>query len=251
MNSYVRDNLRGAMIGTNSFQVRRMPIGLGLLDDSTVRALNRRPVLSREDADVVRRALPDAEAVSLQSGWPTPQADISYRNRTVGSVTVFGVTPEYQVVQDYRFLAGEPLTEVDVNERRLHVVIGYEVADKLFETPELALGRKIRIGGREMTVKGVTAPKGRVLGQSFDGFALVPITVFEQMYGRRLTTTVSVKVQYAEELPWAMDRAKKPCAWPTGSVPRSPTTSPSTRPMPWWRSGPASPGCCSPSSRRW
>ena len=209
MNLYVRDNLRGAMIGTNSFQVRRMPIALGLLDDSTVRALNRRPVLSREDAEAVRRALPDAEAVSLQSGWPTPQADITWRNRTVGSVTVFGVTPDYQVVQDYRFLAGEPLTEVDVNERRLSVVIGYEVADKLFETPELALGRKIRIGGREVAVKGVTAPKGRVLGQSFDGFALVPITVFEQMYGRRLTTTVSVKVRNAQDLPAAMDRAEE------------------------------------------
>ncbi|HEX9894944.1 MAG TPA: ABC transporter permease [Gemmatimonadales bacterium] len=209
MNAYVRDNLRGAMIGTNSFQVRRTPIALGLLDDSTVRVINRRPVISREDADVVRRALPWARAVSLQSGWPTPLADLRYRNRTVGSVTVFGVTPDYQIVQDYRFAAGEPLTDVDVNERRLAVVIGHEVADKLFENAELAIGRRIRIGGREVSVKGVTAPKGRVLGQSFDGFVLVPLTVFEQMYGRRLTTTVSVKLDDAAELPGAMDRAEE------------------------------------------
>src|SRR6266404_8370818 len=32
MNAYVRDNLRGAMIGTNAFQVRRSPIALGFLD---------------------------------------------------------------------------------------------------------------------------------------------------------------------------------------------------------------------------
>lgn len=209
MNSYVQDNLRGAMIGTNSFQVRRMPISLGLFDDSTMRVLNRRPVISRDDAAAVRRALPEVEAVSLQSGWPTPLADISWRNRTVGSVTVFGVTPDYQVVQDYRFRAGEPLTDVDVRERRLNVVIGHEVADKLFDTPDLALGRKIRIAGREVTVKGVTVPKGRVLGQSFDGFVLVPITVFEQMYGRRLTTTVSVKVEDAVDLPDAMNRAEE------------------------------------------
>jgi putative ABC transport system permease protein len=194
MNSYVRDNLRGAMIGTNSFQVRRSPIAMGNLDDSTVREINKRPIVSQEDAGVVRRALVDAEAVSLQSGWPTPFADISYRNRTVGSVLIFGVTPDYQVVQDYRIAYGDPLTDPDVADRRLVAVVGPEVADKLFDNPELAIGKKIRIGGTEITIKGVTAKKGRVLGQSFDGFALLPLSTFEAIYGRRLTTTVSVKM---------------------------------------------------------
>src|SRR5678816_2265651 len=97
MNSYVRDNLRGAMIGTNSFQVRRWPIAMGIIDDSTVRELNKRPIISKTDAAAVREALPDAEAVSLQSGWPTPTRDVTYKNRTVGSVTIFGVTPDYPV----------------------------------------------------------------------------------------------------------------------------------------------------------
>ncbi|WP_305017043.1 hypothetical protein [Mycobacterium tuberculosis] len=56
-------------------------------------------------------ALPDAEAISLQSGWPTPRSDIVWRNRTLGSVLVFGVTPGYQVVQDYRFTSGRPMNE--------------------------------------------------------------------------------------------------------------------------------------------
>ena len=209
MNSYVRDNLRGAMIGTNSFQVRRWPIALGNLDDSTVRELNKRPILSQDDAAVVRAALVEAEAVSLQSGWPTPFADISYRNRTVGSVLIFGVTPEYQVVQDYTIVEGEPLTEPDVVERRLVAVVGPEVADKLFEGAARALGKKIRVGGTELTIKGVTGKKGRVLGQSFDGFALLPLSTFESLYGRRLTTTVSVKMHDASELPDAMLRAEE------------------------------------------
>jgi len=209
MNSYVRDNLRGAMIGTNSFQVRRSPIAMGNLDDSTVREINKRPIISQEDALVVREALADAEAVSLQSGWPTPSADISYRNRTVGSVVIFGVTPDYQVVQDYRIAHGDPLTDPDHADRRLVAVVGPEVADKLFDDPALAIGKKIRIMGSEITIKGVTAKKGRVLGQSFDGFALLPLSTFESMYGRRLTTTVSVKMHDAEMLPEAMARAEE------------------------------------------
>jgi putative ABC transport system permease protein len=209
MNAYVRDTLTGAIIGTNAFQVRRTPIIIGLLDDDEVRAIARRPRVTREDAAVIRRALPEARAVALQSGWPTPRSDVTWRNRTVGDVLVFGITPPYQVVQDYVMAAGEPLAEPDVRERRLVAVIGAEVAEKLFGEPARALGRPVRIAGRPFTVKGVTARKGRVLGQSFDGFALIPLTSFEAIYGRRLTTVVSVKMDRADELDGAMDRAEE------------------------------------------
>jgi putative ABC transport system permease protein len=209
MNAYVRENITGAVIGTNAFQVRRAPIAMGLLSDEEVRRIAQRPLLTRADAEVIRRALPDAIAVSLQSGWPTPTSDIIAGNRTVGDVLIFGVTPPYQIVQDYRFLAGEPLAEPDVRERRLVAVLGYDVAEKLFGIPERAIGRRIRIAGREMRVKAVTARKGRVLGQSFDGFAMVPISTFESIYGRRKTTTVSVKMANAADLPGAMARAEE------------------------------------------
>jgi putative ABC transport system permease protein len=209
MNSYVRDNLRSTMIGTNTFQVRRTPLVFGFLDDSMVKEIAKRPRITREDAELVRNAFPDAEAVSLQSGWPSPVADITSRGRTVGSVTIFGVTPEYQLVQDYRFAEGEPLNGSDVSERRQVVVVGSEVAEKLFDQAAYALGKKIRVGGREFEIKGVIASKGRVLGQSFDGFVLMPITTFESMYGRRLTTTISIKLRPGASFEYAMARAEE------------------------------------------
>src|SRR6187401_826946 len=54
MNAYVRENLTGAMIGTNAFQVRRTPISVGLLDDSTIRAINKRPRITKADAEAIR-----------------------------------------------------------------------------------------------------------------------------------------------------------------------------------------------------
>jgi putative ABC transport system permease protein len=209
MNAYVKENITGAVIGTNAFQVRRTPIAAGLLSDNEIREIAKRPRLTRQDAEAVGAAISNALAVSLQSGWPTPTSNITYRNRTVGDVLVFGVTPPYQIVQDYRFTAGEPLADPDVSGRRQVVILGFDVADKLFGSPERAIGRTIRISGHEMRVKAVTAKKGRVLGQSFDGFAMIPITTFESMYGRRQTTTVSVKMADAGELPDAMARAEE------------------------------------------
>jgi putative ABC transport system permease protein len=209
MNAYVRENLTGAMIGTNSFQVRRLPFSLVLASDLELQRLSRRPLISRDDAELVRAALPDAEAVALQSGWPTPSVDVSHRSRRLGGVPVFGVTPEYQIVQDYQFAAGDPLSDTDVRERRYVAVIGADVATELFGGAELALDETIRVGWLPLRVKGVIAPKGRVLGQSFDGFVLIPISTFESMFGRRLTTTVSVKVAHAAHLPGAMDKAEE------------------------------------------
>jgi putative ABC transport system permease protein len=209
MNAYVKENLTGAMIGTNAFQVRRSPISVGLLDEQQVREINKRPLISAADAEAVRRAVPEARAVSLQSGWPTPVSDVGYRNHTVGSVLIFGVTPPYQLVQDYVFAAGRPLSEPDVRERRPVAVIGYDVADKLFDVPESGVGRRIRVAGNEVLVKGVIARKGRMLGQSFDGFILLPFTTFEALYGRRKTTVVSVKMASADAIPGAMDRAQE------------------------------------------
>jgi len=208
MNAYVKENIAEAMIGMNTFQVRRLPISLGLFTDDEFRLLQRRPRVDERDAEAVEEALPDALAIGLSSGWPTPRSDIVWRNRTLGSVLVFGVTDGYQVVQDYRFVAGRPLSDVDIRERRNVVAIGADVAKDLFDNGK-AIDQEVRIGGQRFTVIGVVAPKGRVLGQSFDAFVMIPIPSFESIWGRRQQTVVSVKMRTAEEVAPAMARAQE------------------------------------------
>ena len=208
MNVYVSEQVAGSLIGKDVFQVRRGPISLGLVDDEALRKIQKRPRITLTDAAVIEEALPEAAAISLQSGWPTPLADVEWRDRTVGSATVFGVTADFQRVQDYRFESGTPLTDLDVKERRRVVVIGNDIAKNLFDGVD-PIGQTIRLKGEQYTIAGVVAPKGRVLGQSFDGFILMPITAFESLYGRRLTTTISVKMSDPAAIPAAMGRAQE------------------------------------------
>ncbi len=208
MNVYVSEQVAGSLIGKDVFQVRRGPISLGLIDDEALRKIQKRPRITLTDAAVLEDELPEAAAISLQSGWPTPLADIEWRDRTVGSATVFGVTAAFQRVQDYRFESGNPLTDLDVRERRRVAVIGNDIATNLFAGVD-PIGQMIRIKGQQFTIAGVVAPKGRVLGQSFDGFILMPISAFESLYGRRLTTTISVKMTDPSAMPAAMGRAQE------------------------------------------
>ena len=208
MNAYVRENIADAIIGANAFQVRRVPIRVGFFDDEEWKRIRRRPRITTDDAEGVAAAIPQAVAVGITSGWPTPQADVEWRGRTVGDVLVFGVTPPYQVVQDYRFAMGRPLTDIDVRERRPVTVLGWDVADRLFEGAD-PIGRFVRILGQRFEVVGVVEKKGRVLGQSFDGFVMLPLTVFESLYGRRQTTTISVKMAEAAHVADGMQRAEE------------------------------------------
>ncbi|MGH7674363.1 MAG: ABC transporter permease [Gemmatimonadales bacterium] len=209
MNAYVRERIAGAIVGLNAFQIRRDPITVGFLDEEEWKRIQRRPIIAPEDVAYLERALPDARAIALQSGWPTPMADVEWRNRTVGDVFVFGVTPSFVVVQDYQFAAGAPFSEIDMRQRRLVAVLGFDVADKLFGGPDQATGRAIRVRGTELTVLGVVAKKGTVLGQSWDAFVMLPLSTFETLYGRRLTTVVSVKMATAEAVAGAMLRAEE------------------------------------------
>jgi putative ABC transport system permease protein len=208
MNLYVSEKVAGSLIGKDVFQVRRGPISLGLVDDEMLRSIQKRPRITMTDAAVLQEALPEAAAISLQSGWPTPLADVQWRDREVGSATVFGVTAPFQRVQDYNIHIGQPISDIDVRERRRVVVIGSDIATNLFDGVD-PVGQVIRIRGQQFTISGVAAPKGRVLGQSFDGFVLMPITAFEAIYGRRLTTTISVKTTDPAAMPGAMQRAEE------------------------------------------
>ena len=193
----------------NRTAVARFTRTLGTLIASGVpilEALN----ITRETVgnEVVARALPAAQAVGLTSGWPTPRSDVVWRDRTLGSVLVFGITPPYQTVQDYRYTAGQPISEIDLRERRYVVAIGADVAKNLFGGVS-PIGQPVRIRGQQFTVVGTIAPKGRVLGQSFDGFALMPISTFESVYGRRRTTQISVKMASAAQIGPAMATAQE------------------------------------------
>jgi len=208
MNAYVKENIADALIGSNTFQIRRLPINIGLIEDAEWLRMQRRPKITDADVNVVRAALPDAEAIAVQSGSPTPVSDVVYRDRTLGSVQVYGVTPEYQQIQDYRFAFGEAMTEVDVRERRLVAVVGADLTDKLFDGRN-PVGESIHVHGVPVTIIGTIAAKGKMLGQSFDGFVMLPITTFESMYGRRQTTTISVKMATAEAVAPGMARAEE------------------------------------------
>src|SRR2546423_744011 len=149
MNAYVKENLASALIGANTFQVRRTPIRIGLFDDEEWRQLQRRPRLTESDAAAVEAAVPEAVAVSMQTGWPVPIADLVWRNKTQADVAIFGITAPYQTVQDYVFASGRPISDLDVREHHSVALVefGKTLTRVLFSVIPAIVAIGVVVGG--------------------------------------------------------------------------------------------------------
>ena len=126
----------------------------------------------------------DAEAIGDPFQAPhvenvAPAVDGSGRISFAGESTVaqiFGVTPQYEQVRNYELIEGTFITPDDVNGRASVVLLGSEVAEKLFDRQNYITGEVVRIDGQPFRVIGVLEPKGGGQFGSQDNVVLVPIS---------------------------------------------------------------------------
>jgi len=210
MNAYVRENIVQAFAGSNTFQVRRTPLLSGFnFDELELKKIDRRPILTREDADAVRGAIPDALVVATQTGFPPPFSELRWHAQSTDGVITLGITPSWHRIQEHQFAFGHALAEVDVVQRRAVAVIGWDVYSHLMGEQVDPIGQRVRVHGREVTIVGVVGKRGTVLGQSRDNMVLLPFSTFEQIFGTRKTNIVFVKMADVTEIPHAMARAEE------------------------------------------
>jgi putative ABC transport system permease protein len=92
------------------------------------------------------------------------------------SSTVTGITPNYQTMRNYTLLEGSFITDENLNGNASVVVLGNNVATKLFGQAEGVTGEIIRIEGAPFRVIGVLEKKGGSGFGSEDDVVLIPFT---------------------------------------------------------------------------
>jgi putative ABC transport system permease protein len=124
---------------------------------------------------------------------------IKFRNKSLELVSINGTDHEKtgNVYPEF----GRDLSVMDVDNRRNVVVVGWEVADKLFDV-ENPVGQWIKISGHPFKVIGVLEKQGSVFGHSLDTEARIPIGAFFKIFGRHRSVDIQIKVKdvrYMEE----------------------------------------------------
>lgn len=133
------------------------------------------------------------QAPSVAAVAPVVQGDAeaSYAGEKV-TATLTGVTPAYAEVRNYRLTEGEFINDEHILGRASVVLLGPEVADKLFGRREGVTGEIIRINGQPFRVIGVLESKGGGAFGSQDDVMLVPLSTAETRLLRRTRDRVDV-----------------------------------------------------------
>ena len=157
-------------------------------------------VFRGDPADNIRNPKPltlgDAEALRDQFAAPNIEAVapalqgnavVSFGGERV-SPQIVGATPEYFQVRNYNITEGELITEEHMLGRASVVLLGPEVAEKLFGHSDGVTGETVRIEGQPFRVIGVLESKGGGSFGSQDNIVIVPFTTAQTRLIRRSTS---------------------------------------------------------------
>jgi len=124
--------------------------------------------------------------------------------------TIEGVTPDYFPLHNYTLIEGDFFTQENMVGRTSVVLLGPEVADKLFGRREGLVGESIRIEGQPFRIVGVLSSKGGGMFGSQDNRVIVPLdTAQARLFHRRYLDQVdmiNVQVANADAVSRATDQ---------------------------------------------
>ena len=170
MNRYMVDKFAGTLVGVNTFHLRHHPDINFDVPDSTWRAWRRRPRITFADADAVSQGLTVAV---LTSWYSEDRGSVEYNGKLAKDITLQGAQERYFDIKNLNIAEGRPFTPQEVKAGATVVVLGYDLAQKLFEN-QSPLDRLVRIHGIPYRVIGVVERQGNLLGISLDKFVVAP-----------------------------------------------------------------------------
>ena len=139
------------------------------------------PTASYDEYQYLKKSLPGVEAISYTLN--VPQETMKYEDKSVENVNIGAVSDDYYNIEDLKILEGRFYNELESNSGAQVVVLGYEICNSLFNSPEQALGKKVRLYGQKYTVIGVLKKEGFALGDSKDEAVFLPVNVIRRLFG--------------------------------------------------------------------
>jgi putative ABC transport system permease protein len=116
------------------------------------------------------------------------------------AVSVIGVTPTYESLQNIKLIEGEFISDNHMSTRASVAVLGYNTATKLFGSAENVTSQQVNIAGQIFRVIGVMEKKGGSGFGSSDDRVIVPLTTGQiRLLSRKSAGQVdSIMVQVRE-----------------------------------------------------
>lgn len=194
--------------GSNVVTVNRLDQFEMLTDlDKYIQAFRHNPRLEWEDFEALADRLPPEVERDVVAGF---SASLRAGERSIRQIGVDGRTEGVALLENIELRAGRSITALEVRRRKAVVVIGNDIAETLYPGTD-PIGETLVITGRHFRIIGVGAPRTARFGVSRNRFVIIPITTFEQTFGRAANLRLKFRAltpdlvpELKEELRYAM-----------------------------------------------
>lgn len=187
-----------ALLNKDTFQIQKYPAMQGGGPGSRDKFRNRKD-LTLEEYERLRNLLTQAKYVGAEQ-WQFGKVIKFGNNETNPNMQIAGVTIDAMHTNDWNVKDGRDMRQLDITYSNDVCLIGKDVVDKLFPNIN-PVGQVIRIDGKPLKVIATLESQPQLFGESNDNFAVLPITTFQSMYGKRsrsvnITVTAHNKQSY-------------------------------------------------------
>ncbi|MBK5270376.1 MAG: ABC transporter permease [Bacteroidia bacterium] len=104
------------------------------------------------------------------------QDNLDYANNRLSGITFYGITQQFKDIQPIEVETGRYFSDAEFDRGSDVIVLGVEVAEKLFGNAEFAVGKQVMTRGKKMMVTGIIKKQGKQMigGWNFDQNVVIP-----------------------------------------------------------------------------
>jgi putative ABC transport system permease protein len=197
-----------AMLNKNTFQIQKFDI----IQDHAQRMKQRaRRNITVAEANRLKKLLTQAKYVGAEQ-WQ--MSVVKFGNKkTNPNINIGGQTVDAMRTNDFKVEFGRDLRESDIQNSTDVCIIGKAVVEKIFPNFN-PVGQTVRVDGRPLRVIGVMEKQPEMFGESNDNYVLIPITTWQNMYGKysrsvNIMVTAHSSEEYDEVIEAAIGHFRK------------------------------------------
>jgi len=193
-------------MGANTFTIRNRTMKVHFGDNSNMPKDFR--IISYEEAADFKSRYPFPSVTSI-SVLGTFGATVKYQSlKTNPNIAVFGVDENYVSTSGYEIEKGRNFTTAEINSASHVVIIGSEIASKLFKKKENPLDQVVSIGPGKYKIIGILKSKGNSMGFSGDKSCFLTINNIRQYFSRPdMSFGINVMINNSESMDYAISEA--------------------------------------------
>ncbi|MBK7639419.1 MAG: ABC transporter permease [Bacteroidetes bacterium] len=192
-------------MGANTFKLRNASLGVRLDDDDEKQKIYRK--INVREAKAFKQKFNPVRPVSIQVIC-SPMATMKFKNeKSNPNIRIVGSDENYLLTEGFSILEGRNFTKKEILSGPSVVILGNEVATKLYKEPERSVGNFTLIDGKRYLVIGVCVGKGTSMITN-DNFAIIPFENGILTFKLVMQVIFYVIANNAEELPQIISDAK-------------------------------------------